>query len=69
MQTAADGSRLSVQGELTLVGKTGPIAFELTVGGADGMLSGSAVVKQTDWGITPYSTLFGALRSPTRSRS
>ncbi len=61
VQTADDGSRISVQGELTLVGKTCPIEVELTAG-ADGTLSGSAVVKQTDWGITPYSTLFGALK-------
>lgn len=61
VQTAADGSRISVQGELTLVGKAGPIAFDLTAG-ADGKLSGSAIVKQTDWGITPYSALFGALK-------
>jgi polyisoprenoid-binding protein YceI len=61
VQTAADGSRLSVQGELTLVGKAGPIGFDLTVG-ADGTLSGRVVVKQTDWGITPYSTLFGSLK-------
>ena len=57
----SNGDRLSVEGELTLAGKTGPIAFELTVGD-DGALSGSAVLKQTDWGITPYSTLFGALK-------
>ena len=61
VQTAADGSRISVQGELTLVGETRPIAFDLAVGD-DGKLSGSVVVKQTDWGITPYSTLFGALK-------
>ena len=61
VQTAADGSRISVQGELTLVGKACPIAFDLTVGD-DGKLSGSAIVRQTDWGITPYSTLFGALK-------
>ena len=28
----------------------------------DGRLSGSAVVKQSDWGIKPYSALFGALK-------
>jgi polyisoprenoid-binding protein YceI len=61
VQTAADGSRISVHGELTLLGKSCPIAFDVTVGD-DGKLSGSAVVKQTDWGITPYSTLFGALK-------
>ncbi len=25
-------------------------------------LTGSAVVKQSDWGISPYSTLFGTLK-------
>lgn len=61
VQTAGDGSRISVEGELTLVGETRPIAFELTVGD-DGELGGRVVVNQTDWGITPYSTLFGALK-------
>lgn len=61
VQPAADGSRLSVHGELTLAGTACPIAFDLEVG-ADGRLSGGTVVKQTDWGITPYSTLFGALK-------
>jgi polyisoprenoid-binding protein YceI len=61
VQPDADGSRLSVEGELTLAGKAHPIAFELTVGD-DGKLSGSAVLKQTDWGIKPYSALFGALK-------
>jgi polyisoprenoid-binding protein YceI len=57
----ADGDTLSVQGELTLGGQSRPLAFDLAVG-ADGRLRGSAVVKQTDWGIGPYSTLFGALK-------
>jgi polyisoprenoid-binding protein YceI len=58
--TRADG-RLNVQGELTLAGTTRPLAFDLAVGD-DGRLSGAAVVKQTDWGMKPYSTLFGALK-------
>ena len=29
---------------------------------ADGMLRGTAVVKQSDWGMKPYSALFGALK-------
>ena len=57
---APDGRTLSVEGELTLVGETRPVAFELTIDG--GRLSGSAVVKQSDWGISPYSTLFGTLK-------
>jgi polyisoprenoid-binding protein YceI len=61
VQTAADGNRISVQGELTLVGNVRPIEFDLLVGD-DGKLSGNVVVKQTSWGITPYSTLFGALK-------
>jgi hypothetical protein len=55
-----DGSRIAVEGELTLSGATRPIAFELNV--ADGRLGGSVVVKQSDWGMSPYSTLFGTLK-------
>ncbi len=61
IQPSDDGNLISVRGELTLVGTTRPIVFDVTVGGA-GKLSGSAVVKQTDWGIKPYSALFGALK-------
>ena len=56
-----DGDRLGVQGELTLVGATAPIAFDVTLGD-DGTVRGSAVVKQSNWGIAPYSTLFGTLK-------
>jgi polyisoprenoid-binding protein YceI len=58
--TGADG-QLSVQGELTLVGTTRPLAFDLAFGD-DGRLSATAVVKQSDWGMKPYSALFGALK-------
>jgi polyisoprenoid-binding protein YceI len=58
--TGADG-QLTVEGELTLAGTTRPLAFDLAVGD-DGRLTGAAVVKQTDWGMKPYSTLFGALK-------
>jgi polyisoprenoid-binding protein YceI len=57
----ADGGTLAVQGELTLGGAVHPLELEVEVGD-DGRLSGSAVIKQTDWGITPYSALFGALK-------
>lgn len=53
--------RIDVRGELTLAGVTHHVSFELTIG-ADGGLSASAVIKQSDWGIKPYSTLFGALK-------
>ena len=61
VEAAADGGRLRVRGQLTLAGTTAPLSFLLTVA-ADGSLSGSAVVTQSTWGITPYSTLFGALK-------
>ena len=60
-QSAADGGRISVEGDLTLVGTTHPIAFDLAIGD-DGALSASAVVTQTHWGMKPYSALFGALK-------
>lgn len=53
--------RVAVEGELTIVGTTKPIAFELEIGDG-GALSGAATVTQTDWGMKPYSTLFGALK-------
>jgi hypothetical protein len=55
----SDG-RLAVRGDLTLVGATRPIAFDLAVD--DGRVRGSAVVTQTQWGMKPYSALFGALK-------
>jgi len=58
---SADADRLSIEGELELGGERHPIAFELTVG-EDGAVSGSATVKQTSWGIKPFSTLFGTLK-------
>jgi polyisoprenoid-binding protein YceI len=58
---AAEGDRITVRGELTLVGKTNPVAFELVTGDG-GALSAVARLKQSDWGIKPYSALFGALK-------
>jgi YceI-like domain len=57
----AAGTATSVRGELTLAGTTGPIAFELAVS-ADGHLTGTARVVQTQWGIKPYRGLMGALK-------
>jgi polyisoprenoid-binding protein YceI len=60
-EPTSGGDRIDVEGELTIDGRTEPISFELALG-EDGALSASAVVKQTDWGIEPYSALFGALK-------
>ena len=61
VRSSEDGSRLSVHGELELFGQARPLAFELDVD-SDGRLTGSATVKQSDWGMRPYSALFGALK-------
>jgi polyisoprenoid-binding protein YceI len=55
-----DGDALAVTGDLTLAGTTRPIAFDLSLAG--GRVSGAAVVKQTEWGMKPYTALFGALK-------
>lgn len=55
------GDRIRTEGELTLAGSTEPIRFELAIGD-DGTISASAVVKQSAWGMKPYSALFGALK-------
>jgi YceI-like domain len=61
VQGGPGSERLTVSGELELGGRSHPNRFELTVDGA-GRLTGSAVVKQTDHGIKPYSALFGTLK-------
>jgi YceI-like protein len=58
---AGDDGRVTVAGDLTLVGRTKPIEFGLRVD-REGGIAGTAVVKQSDWGIKPYSALFGALK-------
>jgi polyisoprenoid-binding protein YceI len=55
-----DETRITVQGELELHGKRAPASFELTM--ADGALNARARIKQSDWGMKPYSTLFGTLK-------
>jgi len=61
VQSEPDGSPIRVEGDLTLVGKTQPIAFDLAIG-EDGTLSATSVVTQTVWGMKVYSALFGALK-------
>ena len=55
-----DGA-LSVEGDLDLAGSSRTVAFDLTAG-PDGRLTGRARIRQTDWGMKPYSTLFGTLK-------
>ena len=59
--TRFDGLPGRVEGELELAGARQPIGFELAPG-EDGGVTGTAIVKQSDWGMKPYSTLFGTLK-------
>ena len=52
---------LVVEGELTIAGTTRPVTARLDVD-ADGRVSGTIPLAQTDWGITPYRGLMGALK-------
>jgi polyisoprenoid-binding protein YceI len=52
--------RLHVTGDLELVNGVNLIAFDLSV--ADGRVTGRATVTQTEWGMKPYSALFGTLK-------
>jgi polyisoprenoid-binding protein YceI len=53
--------RLTVNGELNLLGQRRPLTFEIQRAD-DGRLTGEATFKQTDWGMKPYSALFGTLK-------
>lgn len=57
----ADGDVLHVRGDLTLAGATHPLAFDVSTG-PDGSLSAKLALRQSDWGIKPYTALFGALK-------
>ena len=54
------GDGIKVSGDLEMGGKTSPVSFEITESG--GTITSSTTLKQTDWGIKPYSALFGALK-------
>jgi polyisoprenoid-binding protein YceI len=58
VESAGDG--LKISGDLELGGKTKPITFDVTESGDT--VSASASFNQSDWGIKPYSALFGALK-------
>lgn len=61
VSSSADPQQLDVEGELELLGVLQPLSFALALDGG-GHLTGSATVKQTAWGIKPYSALFGTLK-------
>jgi hypothetical protein len=61
VERSPDGRRLVIDGDLELRGTRRPVKFELVVEDG-GRLTGGATVRQTEFGIKPYSTLFGALK-------
>jgi polyisoprenoid-binding protein YceI len=60
VQPSGEG-RFSVKGDLELAGGNNPVGFDLEIGD-DGHLTGSAVVRQSAWGMKPYTAMFGALK-------
>jgi len=59
--TRFDGLPGRVEGELELAGARRPIGFDLARG-ENGGVTGTAVVRQSDWDMKPYSALFGTLK-------
>jgi len=57
----ADGGGMSVSGELTMKGQSGPATFKLSEGD-NGHVTGTAQLVQSEWGIKPYKGLMGALK-------
>jgi polyisoprenoid-binding protein YceI len=53
--------KLHVTGDLELAGGINLIAFDIEIAD-DGRLTGNATIKQTEWGMKPYSALFGTLK-------
>jgi polyisoprenoid-binding protein YceI len=60
LTTEPGGDRVSVRGELELVGRGHPVTFELATDGS--RMTGTATLTQSHWGIKPYSALFGTLK-------
>src|SRR3954451_23756961 len=58
---AVAGARIDVRGDLDLFRSARPVAFTLERGD-DGRITGGATIKHSDWGVKPYSALFGTLK-------
>ena len=57
----AAGGELRVAGLLTLAGKSRPTEFVVALD-TGGRVTGRLALRQSEWGITPYRALMGALR-------
>ncbi len=54
------GDNATVLGDLTIMGTTRPASMDITVAGDKA--TGTMNLKQSDWGIKPFSALMGALK-------
>jgi polyisoprenoid-binding protein YceI len=61
VRPAADGGRLTVEGELSMAGHTGPVTAHLSMD-ERGAVTGTISLAQSAWGIRPYRGLMGALK-------
>lgn len=54
----------TLQGQLTVLGRSSPVSVDVSVEPSNGgyRVTASGVVRQTDWGIKPYSAFLGALK-------
>ena len=55
------GGGLEVEGDLTMGGSTQPVTASFDLG-ADGHVTGTIPLTQSEWGIKPYRGLMGALK-------
>jgi YceI-like domain len=51
----------AIEGTLTMNGRSQPVRLQV-ISPASGQYRGSVTIRQTDFGITPYSGFFGALK-------
>lgn len=59
-RVAGTSESFSIDGDLTITGKTQPVTVHGQL--ADGHAQGSAAVVQSRWGIRPYTAFLGALK-------
>lgn len=59
-KVTGSGDKVTVQGDLTIMGTSRPASMDITITG--NKASGSMTVTQSNWGIKPFSALMGALK-------
>jgi len=52
--------KATVHGDLTIMGTSRPASMDITIAGDKA--NGTMTLKQSDWGIKPFSALMGALK-------